>query len=318
MERSALYWSGSAIGVLTLAAILAVAARQAPTSGVTTAKASLNPPAQAQDSSPPAPSPDEPKAEAGDLHPSPAAVEIARMAESGVDNTVIKRYVENAMIRSRPTADDIIYLRNHGLSQEVITAMIRRAQELEETAAISTTNSNLPPVFLPIPNAPPPGFAPTPIPPTYGYAAQSVPSYPTPGYDYPSAVYPPIYTWVVGNSFVPFFAYGDARPHRRPGRNRPGPVERPPYTPPMVMPPPTSQYGVQGSWGGGAPIFHRPTYGIQGSWGGGTPVVHANTYGVQGSWGGGTPLVHRNTYGVQGSWGGGTPVFHGRTVVGTR
>src|SRR4029077_9326296 len=65
-----------------------------------------------------------------DNQPAPATVmpwvsDVVKMNDAGIAPDVIANYVRNTDARSTLTADDIIYLRDHGISSGLITSMIQ-------------------------------------------------------------------------------------------------------------------------------------------------------------------------------------------------
>lgn len=56
--------------------------------------------------------------------------EIVRMSEAGVDPEVIRTYAEKSTSLRNPTAEEIIYLHQHGISPQIATALIHRSAEL--------------------------------------------------------------------------------------------------------------------------------------------------------------------------------------------
>ncbi|TAL07284.1 MAG: hypothetical protein EPO07_00485 [Verrucomicrobia bacterium] len=65
--------------------------------------------------------------------------EIAKLNKAGTDQSVIVAYVENSPTAYRATADDIIQLREAGVSSAVLTAIMRHGSELRARAAQSQT-----------------------------------------------------------------------------------------------------------------------------------------------------------------------------------
>src|SRR5439155_6845430 len=57
---------------------------------------------------------------------SPAVAEVIRLAESGVAEDVVMAYVQNSPAGFNLSADQILYVRDLGLSSRVITAMLNR------------------------------------------------------------------------------------------------------------------------------------------------------------------------------------------------
>jgi hypothetical protein len=71
--------------------------------------------------------------------------EVVKLADSGANTTVLESYVNNSQSAYQLSADEIIYLHQHGVSDSVVTAMIERGARLttqavaHQTAAASTT-----------------------------------------------------------------------------------------------------------------------------------------------------------------------------------
>lgn len=63
---------------------------------------------------------------------SPAAKEIVRLSDAGMEAVVLQAYVENTRTRDNPNADDILYLHEHGIPGSIIAAMIQRAAKVRE------------------------------------------------------------------------------------------------------------------------------------------------------------------------------------------
>jgi len=64
------------------------------------------------------------------VYASPWLFEVERLSRAGMDEGVILSYVANSAGTFNLTADQIIYLKNQGVSSEVINAMIQHDQEL--------------------------------------------------------------------------------------------------------------------------------------------------------------------------------------------
>jgi hypothetical protein len=70
------------------------------------------------------------------LSQSPSGVEdVAKLAKSGVDESVVLSFVQNSTVPYRLSADEIIKLRDQGISAKVITTMLQRGAELREQSA---------------------------------------------------------------------------------------------------------------------------------------------------------------------------------------
>ncbi len=87
------------------------------------------------------------------VRPDPAAAnvsapiaEIARLHQSGLDESVVKAFVERSTNALSPTADELIFLKDIGVSPRVITAMIQQTARMREQAAAVAiaTHTNAP------------------------------------------------------------------------------------------------------------------------------------------------------------------------------
>ena len=107
------------------------------------------------------------------------------MTESGVGADLIQAHVQQSATVYPPSADEIIYLHNHGVSAEVIAAFIRRGSELRVHAEQAARESLGHQAQL-APAAPAPAPAAVQAP-GYVYAAQS--NYAVYPYTYPNYVY---------------------------------------------------------------------------------------------------------------------------------
>src|SRR5687767_5029354 len=56
--------------------------------------------------------------------------EIVKMHKAGVDASVLMAYVRNSPVAYHPSAKEVIYLRDQGVSFELISAMLQRGGEL--------------------------------------------------------------------------------------------------------------------------------------------------------------------------------------------
>jgi hypothetical protein len=75
---------------------------------------------------------------------SPWFYEVERLARGGVDDTVIFAYINNTAGTFNLTADQIIYLKNLGLSPQVINTMIDHDQDLISGARPLTASASPP------------------------------------------------------------------------------------------------------------------------------------------------------------------------------
>ncbi|MBI5802840.1 MAG: hypothetical protein HZA92_19230 [Verrucomicrobia bacterium] len=115
--------------------------------------------------------------------PDPAAAnvtgpvaEVARLHQSGLDEMVVKAFVEKSTNAASPSADELIYLKDIGVSPRIITALIQQTARMREqdAAAAAALRANIPPaaearpsVTIIAANANPPAAqpaAPAPVP----------------------------------------------------------------------------------------------------------------------------------------------------------
>ena len=111
-------------------------------------KSSPNPPPLAQDDPPPEKLEGEPALPA---QLSPGLSEIIKLAQAHVDEGVILAYIQSSHLSFSPTADEILYLSDLGLSQDVIGALVKPAapgampDNSQAIAATPTTGPAPPP-----------------------------------------------------------------------------------------------------------------------------------------------------------------------------
>jgi hypothetical protein len=70
---------------------------------------------------------------------SPGLAEIIKMAEARVDESVIIEFIHNSGQTYAPTADEILYLSDIGLSQAVIAALLNHKLPTKSAAAVAVT-----------------------------------------------------------------------------------------------------------------------------------------------------------------------------------
>jgi len=129
--------------------------------------------------------------------------DIMKMFQAGVEQPVILAFIQSSTVAYHPSAKEIIYLRDQGVSTEIITALLRRGGELRERAAEvqrEERNRATPPPAA-SPAAPAPSNPPAPQAsgaadtstgyPTYTYASPAYATYPT--YTYANPIYYPSY-----------------------------------------------------------------------------------------------------------------------------
>jgi hypothetical protein len=69
-----------------------------------------------------------------DIQPNSPLAQVIRLAQSGVEESVLLAYVNNSASTFNLTPDQIIYLKDLGVPNDVVTAMIQRDQQLGATA----------------------------------------------------------------------------------------------------------------------------------------------------------------------------------------
>ncbi|HVM48182.1 MAG TPA: DUF6600 domain-containing protein [Candidatus Acidoferrum sp.] len=112
---------------------------------------------------------------AGAANISPSASEVVRLAGSGVGDDVLMAYVQNSQTPFDLTADNVLYLRDVGVSQAVITAMLNHDNAMRAQAPPTAPPPYAPteappspaPAPAPVPEAPPPQAQPAPAPASY-------------------------------------------------------------------------------------------------------------------------------------------------------
>src|SRR5262245_5314889 len=77
---------------------------------------------------------------------SPNAAEVVKLASSGVGDDVVLAYVQNSQTPFDLTADNVLYLRDLGVSQPVITAMLNH-----DSAMRGQAPEGAPPPYAPVP-----------------------------------------------------------------------------------------------------------------------------------------------------------------------
>ena len=143
---------------------------------------------------------------ADDVYLSAAVRDVLKLSKSTVDSKVIESFVQNSVVASSPTADEIIYLHKEGVSDNVIAALLKRGGELRQQSPAPAAAVQYAP-------------APEPVPATIVY--QSAPVAPTVAYNSvissPSAYYGtvisvpsyPAYSYYPGYScYAPTFSFG--------------------------------------------------------------------------------------------------------------
>jgi hypothetical protein len=133
--------------------------------------------AQAPGAQPPA-APGQPAAAVA-ANLSPGAAEVVRLASSGVGDDVVLAYIQNSQAPFNLTADDVLYLKDQGLSPQVTSAMLNHDSTLRnqpQQYAPAAVAPAAPPPTAPVAPAPPAALPPvTAAPP----AAAPAPAYVT-------------------------------------------------------------------------------------------------------------------------------------------
>lgn len=112
--------------------------------------------------------------------------EIIRMLDAKIDAPVILAYIQNSPIAYNPDATELIALKQHGASTEMLTALLHHGDELRLQMAQPQSAANAPPAGPPYGYAPANGYVPA-----NDYAPESAYSpYPYDFGDSTSAAYP--------------------------------------------------------------------------------------------------------------------------------
>ncbi len=219
-------WFGASLIIVATAAIVGGedakndASAQTSSTGADTNQAKL--PEPVQTNAPTATTAPQPRLEQNKKPLYWLTTEVVKMSQAGIQEPVIKSYIENSPAATIPTADDIVYLRDNGISSDLVISYIRRGQQLQVQAAQAAQaaqanqamaapmdNSAVPvPVPVPAPTAPPDYYeAAPPVSPAdnYGYVGSEATYMSPPGYYFP----PPYYSWVApGPYFGPVVGFG--------------------------------------------------------------------------------------------------------------
>ncbi|HOX55927.1 MAG TPA: hypothetical protein P5205_03395 [Candidatus Paceibacterota bacterium] len=91
---------------------------------------------------------------------SPGAAEVVKLASSGVGDEVVLAYIKNSQAAFNLSADDVLYLKDLGLSPEVTSAMLNhdstlRGQPQQYAPAAASPAPAAPAAVAPAPTAPP-------------------------------------------------------------------------------------------------------------------------------------------------------------------
>src|SRR4029077_10333105 len=92
-----------------------------------------------------------PKAPPSGVNLSATAGEIVRLAQAGLDESVMLAFVTNSTYVFKLSSDDIIYLNDVGVPSTVVTAMLHHDQNVNAMALTPPVYSNQPPANAPVP-----------------------------------------------------------------------------------------------------------------------------------------------------------------------
>lgn len=117
--------------------------------------------------------------------------DIVKLSKAGVDESVILTYVSNSGVAYNPTAQDLIQLRELGVSPQITAALMQRGSEARQAATVEAQKQAQATAPAAAPAQPAPVYTP---PATYEAPASTVtyigyPSYPSYGYSYAPAYY---------------------------------------------------------------------------------------------------------------------------------
>jgi len=131
---------------------------------------------------------------------SPGAAEVVRLAGSGVGDDVVVAYIQNSQAPFNLSADDVLYLKDIGLSPQVTSAMLSH----------DSTLRGQPQQYAPAAPAPavPPGTAPS----TYQWQSPAAPTAPVPAEPPPPVTAPPPAYVTTAPADVSYF-YNDLSPY---------------------------------------------------------------------------------------------------------
>jgi hypothetical protein len=183
--------------------------------------------------------------------------DVVALSQSGVDQTIVLSYIRTSPGPFQPSADEIIRLRDAGVSSQVITAMLQRSAELrDQSQALAMASAQ--------------NYAQ----PTTSYAQPAPTTVATPPATYVDPTYNPYYT--EPSSSVVYIGGSYGSPYYYPYSY--------PYCYSGFYPSVGFYFGGRGYYHGGYYGGYRGGWGGHGSWGGG---FHATGGGFHGSFGGG-------------------------------
>jgi hypothetical protein len=129
--------------------------------GLTGVRSPFNSAAHAQPAPPPSDNATASSALPPNIYPTSPLAQVVRLTQAGVDEGIIMTYVTNSGSTFNLDSDKIIYLRDIGLPNGVVTAMMQRDQQLQQQMAASAYQPPPQPAPAPDPTdqpetAPPP------------------------------------------------------------------------------------------------------------------------------------------------------------------
>ena len=79
------------------------------------------------------------------IYPTSPLAQVIRLSQAGVDESIILTYITNSSSTFNLDSDKIIYLKDIGLPNEVVTAMMQRDQQLQQQMAATAYQPPAPP-----------------------------------------------------------------------------------------------------------------------------------------------------------------------------
>jgi len=77
---------------------------------------------------------------------SPELLDVAKLVQSGVDEKIIAAYVQKSPLQRAPTADELLYLRELGLSNQGMLALLNSAKaQVAQSSPTPSVQSTTPP-----------------------------------------------------------------------------------------------------------------------------------------------------------------------------
>jgi hypothetical protein len=139
----------------------------------------------------------------------PSAREIVRMKSAGIDDKVLRAYIENSKVAYNATAEDILFLHQNKISDELISDWIKHGGELAAQGATPAQSPDLAASAAPAPQ-------PAPVAtqqPTVVYQAAPQVATPPVVYSSPTYIYPDYSPYYYSPPITFGFSYGFGRPY---------------------------------------------------------------------------------------------------------